>query len=568
MKKHLFFALAVVFSFQLAAQTNCRNDTTSIPFIENWSSGSFETNYWETTSGNWVVNLNIGNEAPSANFQNSPLLTDYAEVITSVNLVGDTIIEGDIWFEFDMKLEDISASETEKLLVKLYDGSEWTNLYMQKNKGSFDWKHFKLNISSLAKNHIFQIQFEALGQNTNNIQNWFVDNIKVSKICMPPKKLDGDAYWIQDDSHGALLKWISPDMPASVPDLWIHWDNGTNLSGQGLTGDGAFTVAAYWPENTITNYGYSITQVKVFAFDNGFTSWTLKIWSGADAANLLYSEDITDQINIGSWTTITLQEPLAYDIADELWVGYTVDGLGGFSPAGRDAGPEVDGYGNKIQLDGGDWENMSDYGFHYNWNIEAFISLGATSQAIALPISNNKIFNQKNANKDRSLSHFNIYSMGIGENEYSFLAEVPFVNGQTNYQYYDRVDSWNTVVCYKVTAVWESTTDTCESEPARAKLSPPDDYVCVFLYFENIEESQLTEKISIFPNPATSQLNIQSEVEIEAISLVNAVGQVVLTKQIQGKDAVLDISNLFAGIYIVRVKTDKSATYKKVVVRK
>jgi hypothetical protein len=65
--------------------------------------------------------------------------------------------------------------------------------------------------------------------------------------------------------------------------------------------------------------------------------------------------------------------------------------------------------------------------------------------------------------------------------------------------------------------------------------------------------------ISIYPNPATSQLTIQSsQAVVEEAYFLNALGSMVLKKQLSGrKSNTVDISSLAPGNYILHLRTDK-----------
>ena len=61
--------------------------------------------------------------------------------------------------------------------------------------------------------------------------------------------------------------------------------------------------------------------------------------------------------------------------------------------------------------------------------------------------------------------------------------------------------------------------------------------------------------ITIFPNPTNDILNITSSETISEIEIINALGQVVLRKEINADNAVCDVNGLTAGVYVVKVRT-------------
>ncbi len=66
--------------------------------------------------------------------------------------------------------------------------------------------------------------------------------------------------------------------------------------------------------------------------------------------------------------------------------------------------------------------------------------------------------------------------------------------------------------------------------------------------------------ISLYPNPVVNTVNIASlqEINITEISIVNMVGQTVLTKNISSTDVLsFDVSDLSSGMYVMNITTDK-----------
>ncbi len=72
----------------------------------------------------------------------------------------------------------------------------------------------------------------------------------------------------------------------------------------------------------------------------------------------------------------------------------------------------------------------------------------------------------------------------------------------------------------------------------------------------SVENLSSATSLSIYPNPASNQLNITVSESLlgENYSLYNSVGQLVLTNKIQSSQTILDISNLAQGTYTFIVK--------------
>lgn len=74
-------------------------------------------------------------------------------------------------------------------------------------------------------------------------------------------------------------------------------------------------------------------------------------------------------------------------------------------------------------------------------------------------------------------------------------------------------------------------------------------------------------RIALFPNPADDQLFIISENNIDEVEIYNYVGQVVYSSVVKNNELNLDVSNLNAGMYIVRIKAGDQLTTRKVLIK-
>jgi hypothetical protein len=158
---------------------------------------------------------------------------------------------------------------------------------------------------------------------------------------------------------------------------WIHWDNGENNSGVGLTDGGIFFVASRWtPDDLLPYTGMSITMLQIYIRDLPLSA-TIKIWQGADASNLVeFVSQPVSPIYEESWQIIQLTNPYIIDVNQELWFGYEINDPGMWMyPAGIDLYTDYPGKGDKVKLGyDGNWENLSGYGIPGDWNIQAFVT--------------------------------------------------------------------------------------------------------------------------------------------------------------------------------------------------
>jgi len=349
---------------------------TFLPIGEDWSSGSFSS-FW-TPGQNWVINGQYGTPEPCAEFTWDPILTNYQQSLTSGYINGvyqetkdGPYIDGRFILEFDISLDDYSASGNEYFAVEVWSNGIWQRVKQFSNAdGDFDWTNVEIDISDEAFGHMFKIRFMAEGAFSYDILSWFVDNVNIYRICYPPTDLI--VYGI--DVCTMELYWSPPITGGSVSGEWIMWDDGVNVDGIGLTGGGVFSVASHWDADMISQYdGMSITTIRFVPYANVVnTSFTLKVWKGANAGTLVYEQALASVV-AGEWNEVALTTAVTLDVAQELWFGYTCDSPDGENPAGFDAGPAVIGYGDMITLDGIIWDPITNFGFDLNWNIHALV---------------------------------------------------------------------------------------------------------------------------------------------------------------------------------------------------
>jgi hypothetical protein len=81
------------------------------------------------------------------------------------------------------------------------------------------------------------------------------------------------------------------------------------------------------------------------------------------------------------------------------------------------------------------------------------------------------------------------------------------------------------------------------------------------------ENINIENTIKLYPNPAENTLNIESQDIIKEIEFYDALGKKAKTITLNKKDAIIDISSLAKGNYVVNLITDKGKIKKKLVVK-
>ncbi len=76
-------------------------------------------------------------------------------------------------------------------------------------------------------------------------------------------------------------------------------------------------------------------------------------------------------------------------------------------------------------------------------------------------------------------------------------------------------------------------------------------------------------KISIYPNPATDNVIVKSDFTITNVEVLNYIGQTVYTRQnVSEKSLKVNVANLTAGVYFVKVTTVEGIKTVKITVTK
>ena len=81
------------------------------------------------------------------------------------------------------------------------------------------------------------------------------------------------------------------------------------------------------------------------------------------------------------------------------------------------------------------------------------------------------------------------------------------------------------------------------------------------------EQVSLTSLLSVYPNPAKTELNISLPVAISSVSILDMMGREVMTNNLKSTTTKLDVSALKQGLYFVNVKAvDGRTAVKRIVV--
>ena len=492
-----------------------------LPFLEDWSSASFETNHWTPDGDHWGISTGEGNPSPSAVFHGQNNLTDYEEHLISYVFLGDSIIISTLFLDFDIMLNSINSTGDEKLYVQIWNWNSkvWSDFYMESNEnGSFGWKHVHTNVNILRQK-LFKIRFKAEGSNANDIIGWYVDNVRVYRTCFSPQEL---VATVNDDNQ-IELNWAPPaGCGESYYWLWLYtYDYYASV---GTGNQAIFDVAARWTSAMLQDYNHETIKFVEFYPAEENATYAVRIWEG-DSAALVYEQQVPDP-ETGKMNRAVLDSLYLIDASKTLWIGYHIEAQTGY-PAGADEGPALDGYSNMIYFNN-TWSTLLELAFlDYSWLIQAYVG------TMDPMYCGNRIYRK------------------VNDGDYSPIADVPM------YGYYlDEDADPSNLNCYKVTDVIAKNYDTCESGYSNESCSLP-------IGFPEMKgEGQLL----IYPNPSNGDITVESPSAIVEIKIYDLIGRLVYDESFDSGKVVINADYLKNGIYVMKIYNVAGLFIRKVIV--
>ena len=91
----------------------------------------------------------------------------------------------------------------------------------------------------------------------------------------------------------------------------------------------------------------------------------------------------------------------------------------------------------------------------------------------------------------------------------------------------------------------------------------------LYIFFDNITVTQgvgindVENNISIYPNPASSVLNVNANSNIQSVEVMNLMGQTIQIEMVNGLNTQINTSSLSNGVYMLRVNTENGVVNQK-----
>jgi hypothetical protein len=291
----------------------------------------------------------------------------------------------------------------------------------------------------------------------------------------------------------------------------------------------------FTPDQLFTINGGALTQV-VFAPTHllgripGHT-YTLKVYKGGvwgaagsrDPGTPVVSQELNnDDLRFNEENTITLETPVTIDASQELWIGYYCTNIDSITipkePAGIDAGPAKDGFGNIF--------------FHQNeWKT-------------ILEVSSTANFNFCIKGKVQTIDGATVNLFFNGEKIEEKIPGTTYLHAQPT----------GAEHCYKV-----------QVNCAEGGNSPFSEEVCI----PGTGIREHAANFSIYPNPVKNLLTITRTAAANAqVEIYNVLGVRVKYLEINDMETNINVSSLTSGIYLMRLMDEQGVSVQRFVKEK
>lgn len=317
---------------------------------------------------------------------------------------------------------------------------------------------------------------------------------------------------------------IKPDIKGGQPldeerDLNVLNYDKENTEAFGLTSGGSFQVSSRFPSSMTAAYqGFELQSIDIFINDLP-DACELKIYGAGSSTTpgALLSEQAFSPACSG-WVTVELTSPLIIDGTD-IWIGYTVTHAENMFPAGCDMGP-ANGNGDYISTDGNTWYHLSEYELNCNWNIRANLK-GTSLQWLSLQ---NYSGNVSPGDSQQIEVYFD--ATGLENNMYNAIIHL------------------------------------LSNDPQIPQINIP----VTMALSVNVENIPLSG-IEVYPNPATSSINILVPDGVNRIIMLNATGQVIKKEGVISTGILhWDVASLPKGTYLLRFTDNKGNNVNKTII--
>ncbi|MDD3535824.1 MAG: S8 family serine peptidase [Candidatus Cloacimonetes bacterium] len=178
----------------------------ALPFFEGWDSEDFAENLWTVNGDNWDIFDDEGLPEPALAFVWYPQVEDYNMALTSYNL--DATGFDNVQLSFDICLYNFDETFN-AMAWEIWDGTAWQIVGMMDGEDGEDieWTTISADISEYAANRVFKLRFRAFGDDSYDIDAWYIDNIWIGEPEIPEDLDPVSDLTIGIDGDNFTLTW-------------------------------------------------------------------------------------------------------------------------------------------------------------------------------------------------------------------------------------------------------------------------------------------------------------------------------------------------------------------------
>jgi hypothetical protein len=237
-------------------------------------------NAWVVSGANWLLRTTRGNPAPCAEFYYSPVVVGYDQYLTSKSFAG--VHAPQMKLKYDILLDNYGTTTVNTMAVELWNGTTWSVLKTYSNAGgSFPYTSETLDITSQTHNPAFKIRFHANGGDSNDLNWWDIDNVKIYSTdgtSGPNPCVIGYNFYLNN-----VLSAFTPDTTYNIPPNQVVYGQNYQACVKAVYGSGYspqicvnFTAHYLYPARDLTAEGVEC---------NAYLTWKKPVTFGDSPAD-------------------------------------------------------------------------------------------------------------------------------------------------------------------------------------------------------------------------------------------------------------------------------------------
>lgn len=517
-------------------------DTYVLPLYDDFDSGSLETNYWtkivqkgDKIMGNWAPMVYSG-IVDKGLYSSTYSLVPYSSSLISRPM--DATGKANVWVSFVIAYQLLNSDnqplegDSLSIDVSVDKGNNWEEVKTYTlSQLSRNWNFIKIDLSSKVGGKLFQVRLSKHGEGMAEF-TYFIDLFKVGTA---PEKEAPEGLAGASDQQNVNLIWKN-----AYQAYQLNYQTGESSLAIGDEGNPFIAVNAFDAKDMEMYKGKYLTSVRAYVnhdFNIENSEETHASVVVFEDGKLIREQEI-ESIDYNEDNIVILKEPVAIDATKELKIGLKI-----FDYDARQIPityqNTVDFIAGKSDLysqdNGKTWQKLSNFfagikgkeeDGYCSWRISGDVTDEQTVVSGIAP--------------DKDLYGYNLYRNGEQLNEGVIYYQQPhFIDNKPLDQ-----------ATYEVLAFY---LDGSVSEISNA---------LVYSKADNINNERSDDLLIIYPNPATDYAKIDGIFDQVTLLDVNGQTRIITTENI------LNVSDLPAGIYILKIETGKKVEIRKLVVKR